>query len=432
MNRGSPPSIGLTPSFRVHTYDCPWLGHSVSEIWRGETPWIPGNVYLRREGAYASWAEGGYEVRAMRLIHLARWCERAGVPFWDKDLRLGRDQMVEFRQSLLARTVPGAKDTLTASTVSRVMGEVLKLCRFWVQEGERIKGDVRLDRPRASPGRSEKRPPAFKVASGRTQGRGEESLTPEEVQAIWTFLLVRRRPPKKCPPGMDQERWKLRTACWARDCMLWALLCGTAIRRGEAVGVMVEDVTWADGCYWLDVVEPDAKAVARNPMRKAAILAGARHKTGSRKVVVMSSHTFGEVFKLWMAWRPFLVARTGVPDHGMLLVKKPGGDLPAGSPMRYEGMGDLFKVINREVGPFTGESAQSSAPRRTFKLSPHRVRHTMASLMKLAGLPIEFRQALLGHRRPETTDEYGTVYMRAATAQATAFSERFRSLGALQ
>lgn len=406
--------------WRIVTYYCPHVQREVTELWDGLFPCIPVNAYLREGSALRQWAPKTVELKAYRLLQFFRWLTDSGMSFWDPDVRLGGAVIVAFRNQLLDRVRPcdsTSEPSLTAQTASRIMGEVLDLCRFWRHRGERIRGDHRSTRKKD---RSQ-RPAAFTVKAPNRSRRGRESLSPAEIDAIWDYLLTDCRPPRRCPSGESQERWRMRTALWARDCMVWTLFICTGLRHGEAPAIMLDDVRHdPDTGWWVHLIDPREVNVV-DPRRRQIFQYGARLKTGGRDLIVWFQDRFGQVFTQWVQWRALLVAKAGRPDHGMLLVSAHGRKRSIGDPFTYDSGRALFDRLTAKVGPFEGDAGAG-----TFRLSPHRIRHTLESYLKALEVPLPIRQAVLGHRRPETTDLYGTVYRTALIRARNEFHRRFR------
>ena len=171
--------------------------------------------------------------------------------------------------------------------------------------------------------------------------------------------------------------------------MLWAILIATGMRRAEIPLLMVADVEQRDEQLW----------VRLRPRATTAHLGDA--KSGGRSMFAGWDERVVQAWRNWMLSRGDLVdawmRRTGKADHGMLLVGRDGG------PITTKGMASLFAGLNRHFGTF-GEDDNR------FSLHAHAIRHTVESLFRDWGVPLEVRQQHLGHKRPETTLSYGQTY----------------------
>ncbi len=234
-------------------------------------------------------------------------------------------------------------------TAREIMGEVLGLCRYWRGSGERIRGDelkVGVEESQKS-----KRPAAFEIRIRNRSEKGKESLHPEEIDAVWDYFLIERRLPRRCPPDVSKERWQTQTALWARECMVWALFMCTGLRRGEAPAIMLEDVRHeAKAGWWVHLIDPRETQTV-DARRQKIFDAGAALKTGSRDMIVWFEERFNQVYQRWVQWRPLLVAKTGRPDHGMLLVSGQGRGRSIGDPFTYQGAKSIFASINNRPVP---------------------------------------------------------------------------------
>lgn len=411
-------------SWKTRTYFCTVTERKWSEIWdpEGVIPWIPGNVYLRESALLEDWTPTTVAAKAARLLHLAKWLDACSVDFWSEELRLGGAAMARFRKHLLDQSMAadgGTARPLSLETIKAILREVHTLCRYWQCQGERIHGELGSG-PRGSRRSGRQRlPPAFRLKTHGSSKRGEQSLTLAEVERVWRFLWRDSRPARRPPSSIHKEQWQIDMAFWSRDCLLWALLISTGIRRGELPLLMLQDVVHDPKTgWWINLIDPRDSGW-KGGSRPAPGSFGGRPKTGSRTLIIWFQDWFDQAFRQWIQWRPILVAKTGEPDHGMLLVANKGRGGGAGYPFGYRSVDSFFTKVNESLGPFRGDSSAFS-----FLLSSHRVRHSLESILKNAGVALVFRQATLGHSRGETTEAYGTLFR----AQAIAAQARLRSI----
>lgn len=134
---------------------------------------------------------------------------------------------------------------------------------------------------------------------------------------------------------------------------------------------------------------------------------------------------FAVAFHTWQVWRPLLIATSGAPDHGMLLVNGAGRGGRSGAPLTASGTVQWFDLVNDRLGPFSGDSLGA----RKFFLSPHRIRHTIESMFKSRDVPLPVRQAHFGHKREDTTLKYGTIYRSDYIANLIGFGQHIASIG---
>lgn len=383
-------------------------------------PWVAGNVYLRQMAPLKNWSDATLSRKATCFRHLAQWLSDEGRSFWDPEVRLGGRLMVDFRNSLFEKRPDSdysGVGSLQAVTIRRIMAEAYGLCSFWKANDEKIKGERQI---RGSWRGRKAIPPAYSVRVVAPSRRGQQSLTLEEVRSIWRYLYVECRPPRRWGNGVRRQEWQWLMSFWARDCMIWALLISTGLRRGEVPGLMIHDVKNHKGAgWWVHLIDPREQLAGKvNRVRVSEY--GATFKTGSRDIIVWFQDWFDSAFTNWVSWRPFLVALTGAVDHEMLLVSKQGNGTKVGSPLTYWGLSQFFKKVNKALGPFSGDSGGEP-----FYITAHTIRHTLESILRSRNVPLFFRQATLGHRRPDTTLAYGTTYRTSLIAAQKSFGASF-------
>lgn len=258
------------------------LERRITELWSTDgQPWIAANVYLREMAPIKNWSETTISRKAADLRHFAQWLSAEGRTFWDPEVRLGGKLMVAFRDSLFGKRAKGNRSrgqALQASTIRQIMREAFDLCSYWKAGAESIRGSRTL--LGKSRWKRKALPPAFSLRVIPTR-RGEQSLTLDEVKAVWAHLYEDCRPPRRWGRELSKAEWQLRMAFWARDCMIWALLISTGLRRGEVPGVMLHDVKAYEGAgWWVHLVDP-REHLGGSPKRASVASYGAKFKTGS-------------------------------------------------------------------------------------------------------------------------------------------------------
>jgi hypothetical protein len=440
------------PGWRVVRYHCPYLERGVVELWDGSFPCIAANIYLRRQAANLSWKRNTAEAKAYALLPLFRWLSSRGHSFWEDEVRRGGRVMMAFRLDLQRRITsplnPSPDEPISRNRAREIMNELLALCDYWTQERFEeplVKTPQTARERRAGRSRSDKwKPAAFRIRASDHSSRGEESLTVEEYERIWRLWLTDLRPVKPeilqsriradWPESKRREhvatnsRWKMEQAWWARNLMYWALISTTGLRRREVPGVMLKDVVHdSDTGYWVHLVDPTDGAISLTEADRKLVLASdlADFKTGSRTMFVGYEPRFADAFHTWRVWRPVLIAASGRPDHGMLLVNGPGRGGRIGSPLTAAGTVRWFDIVNDRLGPFSGDSLGG----RSFFLSPHRIRHTIETMLNSRDVPLKTRQAHFGHKREETTLKYGSIYRTSYIRDLRGFGEHLARAG---
>lgn len=197
-------------------------------------------------------------------------------------------------------------------------------------------------------------------------------------------VALRRRNPARIPrtltPG--QVAAVLDACDHLRDRLLVALLAGTGMRIGEALGLRHED---------MDSAQCIVRVRARRNSNKA------RAKTGDRDVPVQPG--------LVRLFADYLFEEYGTLDCDYVFVNL--WSPPIGRPMTYQAVLDLVTRLRGRVG---------------FHFTPHQFRHTYATDLLRRKVPSEVVQNLLGHSSVATTiDTYSHLdirHVRAALASA--------------
>lgn len=162
-----------------------------------------------------------------------------------------------------------------------------------------------------------------------------------------------------------------------RDRFLFALLAGTGMRIGEALGLRHEDVDTA------------GRVVQVRPRRNAN---RARAKTGARDIPVTP--------QLVRLFADYLFEEYGPLDCDYVFVNLWAE--PLGAPMTYANVIDLVARLRGRTG---------------IRFTPHLFRHTYATELLNRDVPSEVVQKLLGHASVSTTiDTYSHLDLRHVRA----------------
>lgn len=154
-----------------------------------------------------------------------------------------------------------------------------------------------------------------------------------------------------------------------RDRLLFAVLHDTGMRIGEALGLRHED--WA-------APEREITVVARTNDNRA------RSKSAQPRTIPAS----GELFRLYA---DYMHGEYRDLDSDYVFVNLRAE--PRGRPLGYPAVYDLVRRLRQRVG---------------FDFDPHWFRHSAATRMLRAGVPVEVVSQLLGHASVTTTSEvYG-------------------------
>ncbi|MGN7202035.1 tyrosine-type recombinase/integrase [Arthrobacter sp. SAFR-044] len=267
------------------------------------------------------------------------------------------------RGGQMRRLAVGAQHC-SAATINRKLSAVGSFYRFHHQHGEVLEFPALTNRHGG--GRSWKPLLAHLGGPGRpgkelkrrVPARTPRMLTPEQVSAV------------------------LEACDHLRDRLLFALLAGTGMRIGEALGLRHSD---------LDSAECLVKVRFRQNANNA------RAKTGDRDIPIQPG--------LVRLFADYLFEEYGTLDCDYVFVNLWAE--PVGRPMTYQGVLDLVARLRARTG---------------FHFTPHQFRHTYATDLLRSNVPSEVVQKLLGHSSVATTiDTYSHIdvqHLRKALAAA--------------
>jgi integrase/recombinase XerD len=177
-----------------------------------------------------------------------------------------------------------------------------------------------------------------------------------------------------------------------RDRFLFALLAGTGMRIGQALGLRHSDVVSQERRVEIVPREDNAN--------------GARGKRGCGWVPIT-----GELVRLHS---DYMHVEYGELDSDYVFVNLWGGRV--GHAMSYHAVDEIVRRTRRRVG---------------FDFTPHQLRHTYATVARRGGVPVEIVSKLLCHRSVQTTSD---IYLHASPEDLRAALERagaLERLGAL-
>jgi len=266
----------VSQEIRVLRTFCPFWERTVYELWDNIGPVIPANNYLRADlGA----ADSTLADKAYRLLPFFRFLRRNSLEFFDLTPQSLNPLVQHFRNQLMFRVrkgIVGSDDagsrtdagmrTLGYERAKCILTEVRSLCEWWKLVTPR--------RPIATtylPGRGLRtwnRAPrdCFTIGIPRTRKkfRQNHAMEQEEVDAVWMYLSSEARPSRSAllienPTGPKRGWTSTRSAAWKRDLqkfrerlawfhrqqMLWGLLIGSGMRRGEIPLLMTKDVQFS-------------------------------------------------------------------------------------------------------------------------------------------------------------------------------------------
>ena len=324
----------------------------------------PDSVALQYMMALRGAGRSPHTIRAYlpRIAGFLNWCSVRGID-WTK---IGITDMVRYKVLLEdAMTPRGA--LRTGKTVNAALTAVCEFLRFAAAHGHADEAVAsRLTHPRFlnyTPG-------AFDSGeSGRFRNVRSRALRAPEIELAPELFSA------------EEEQILIAGGSNARDRFLLAVMLGSGMRIGEALGLHREDLHMLPDSRLLGCTVKGAHVHIRPRTDNAN---GARVKGGRSRIVPLPGH---------------------VIERYSALVRERGD---------YKGDGSNFVFINR-VGKFAGQPMSYSnakqiieriGKRYGFRARPHMTRHTTATRWIREGTAPDVVQALLGHVSQASTQIY--------------------------
>jgi integrase/recombinase XerD len=251
-----------------------------------------------------------------------------------------------------------------ASTVNRMLTAVFGFYDFHARHGVGV-AKVLMDQTRS--GRGSYKPFLHGIARAKSCGRVGRLREGRRLPATLT---------------LDQVTAIIRAQQRLRDRFLFALLFGTGMRIGQALGLRHEDFV---------THERRIEIVAREDNAN-----GARGKRGEGSVPVS-----GELVR---CYSDYMHEEYGDLDSDYVFVNLWGGQL--GCAMSYPNVVEIVARTRARVG---------------FHFTAHMLRHTYATMARRGGVPMEVISTLLTHTSVQTTSD---IYVHCTAEDLRAELER--------
>jgi len=268
----------------------------------------------------------------------------------------------------------GGSAARSPSTVNRILTAVFGFYEFHGRDGVEVARALVHERRM---GRGSFKPFLHGIAPSRPRGR------------VGRLKQERRLP---VTLSVEQVAAILAAQTRLRDRFLFALLAGTGMRIGQALGLRHSDVVSHERRIEIVAREDNAN--------------GARGKRGHGWVPIT-----GELVRLHS---DYMHLEYGDLDSDYVFVNLWGGRV--GHAMTYASVHDIVERTRRRVG---------------FHFTPHQLRHTYATVARRGGVPVEIVSKLLCHRSVQTTSD---IYLHVSAEDLRAELVRagvLEQLGAL-
>jgi len=257
-----------------------------------------------------------------------------------------------------------ARPARSSSTVNRMLTAVFGFYEFHARNGVEV-AKALVDRARL--GRGSYKPFLHGIAAAKPRGRVGR-------------LREERRVPRTLT--LEQVAAVIHGQSRLRDRFLFALLFGSGMRVGQALGLRHEDFVTQE--RRIEIVPRDDNANR------------ARGKRGFGSVPVT-----GELVR---CYSNYMHLECGDLDSDYVFVNLWGGQI--GRAMSYANVNEIVCRTRARVG---------------FHFTPHMFRHTYATLARRGGVPIEIVSKLLTHSSIQTTSQ---IYLHSSSEDLRAELER--------
>ncbi|MFJ1933403.1 tyrosine-type recombinase/integrase [Kitasatospora sp. NPDC088160] len=303
-----------------------------------------------------------------RVGRFLNWCSGRGTDW--KTVSLG--EMARYKFHIEQTPDPRTLRLPTGKTINAVVGTACGFLRWCAATG--------IVAPEVASALSE---PRFLQYTPKGFNEGEDGQF-RRVNARVLKAAEIELPPAVLLTGQVDRI--LSAAGTARDRFLLALLLGTGLRIGEALGLRREDMHFLPDSQHLGCQIAGAHVHVRPRQNNSN---GARAKSGRHRHVPVERRVVN-------AYRDHLVERDGVQQAaGSDFVFVNLASRHAGLPMSYSNAKQIIERIGNRCG---------------FRARPHMMRHTAATAWIRAGIDPDVVQTLLGHVSAAST----AVYLHAS------------------
>lgn len=355
---------------------CPLSHIEVVGLWRGPVPVVPATVWLRILREDLARTESTCRRHGHALLRLFRFLDSKQIDFWD----LSVAHLRAYKRTLLH-----GDDRLSPETARTYMRAVERFLRYWLGPSDhaRLFGGPRGQRRSRGILRHlthghDRVSDVFEVNVPRKHRRQRRRGLPHNLRTrVWEYL----ERPLSAPTAQGGNAAEAASVLALRNKAIWAFLLATGLRIGELVRIRLEDLDYLTGEVHLQERPEDAWL--------------GELKTGPATIYLGPSNPLMQVVQTWeMFGRDRALELRGSRHlHQMLFCNVDGGPLTKGA------VRSLFNRIDRDC----------ELSSHGYRLTPHRTRHTIATVLLNAGVRRDIVQAFLRHQSSSTTDVYAAM-----------------------
>lgn len=322
-------------------------------------PVMPANVYLDYKLHCTNLRNNSLASHAYILLELFRFLDQIQVDFWT----LSVPHLDLFKQSLIRRTKTEEMNSLNPYTVKLYLRQTSNFLRYWLPHFS--------TNPLLQAQIKDKDFWSFAIPQRQRRSSAEyHGLSDQQVRLVTDYLCSCLQ--NKSPDDETQ------TLLSYRNLAIWGLFHMTGARIGEFVRIRVVDLDFNKSKVSLVEREEDAWL--------------GEFKTGPAEIPIPSHHPYWRYLNDWLTHGRYLAEERWLKyhpfDHGLLFCNQDGG------PLTKAAIYHLLDQIETACGFPKG------------LMHAHITRHTFATMLLNAGVPLEIVQRLLRHTSIKSTEVY--------------------------
>jgi site-specific recombinase XerD len=375
---------------------CLVSGQVVYALYDGEFPVVPATIFLRHLEANVALSTNTLSAAAYALKTFFEFLERNNVPFW----RVTQATIKSYKRFYLGRRDAHGEYVIKRRTALQYLNVIKQFIGYW--RGLREDDPLFIDYVSEVNG--------VRVRDRRRGALSHLSWYSRVPNTLWQIKIPRKqkKPSKKRYKGLSAEqgrkvmdvlsraehRTDVETMLYYRNRAIWAYMLMSLERKGEVVRTRLEDLDQRRGMIHL-VDRPEDSWLGDL-------------KSGPGEIFVTPNNPYWNFINSWLTEGRWIAEKMlkakGESDHGMLFCNRSGG------PLTQAAIDHLFRWLKEAC---------------KFKLFPHITRHTMATLMLDAGVPLEEVQAQLRHANISSAEIYAKVSVQKLRASLKNFWQEF-------
>jgi site-specific recombinase XerD len=364
----------------IHHGFCTVTGKRAHALYEGDMPLVPATVYLRHLSENLGLEANTVLAQTYALKLFFIFLQKNKKSFW----QLMPADITSFKHTLLNQGHEEGETTIQRRTVRQYVNALKGLIQYW--RGLKDYDPIFDDRLAGIDGERRRI-----QKHGYLQHAQWSARIPNK---LWRVRIpIKEQHDKKRYKGLTTEQCRVvtdalnqrkhrtdsETMLYYRDRAIWKFLLMSCLRKGELVRVRIEDVNQLLGIITLKDRLEDAKLGAM--------------KTGPGTIYVTPVNPYWQYLDSWLLHGRWIAEEKlksrGEKDHGLLFCNRDGG------PLTQPAVDHMFGRLKDEC-KFNDD----------VMFHPHITRHTTASLMVDADVPLTEIQKYLRHTSIKSTEQY--------------------------